>query len=86
VPVFSQQREVLIEERVQLLFGQVGAAPAGLGPSLRTLVLGENAEVQVDVVLGVILAGCVAIAVLTSAVPAWLQLRPAPPPAGSIPG
>jgi putative ABC transport system permease protein len=29
--------------------------------------------------LGAILAGCVAIAVLTSAVPAWLQLRPAPP-------
>ncbi len=36
--------------------------------------------------VGAILAGCVVIAVLTSALPAWCQLLPRRRPAGSVPG
>ena len=36
--------------------------------------------------VGAILAGCVVIAVLTSALPAWCQLRPRRRPAGRVAG
>jgi hypothetical protein len=36
--------------------------------------------------VGAILAGCVVIAVLTSALPAWFQLRPQRRPSGGIQG
>jgi putative ABC transport system ATP-binding protein len=52
VLVFPQQGEVLVEEREEFLFGHVGAAATGLGPALGALILGEDPEVQVDVVLG----------------------------------
>ena len=51
VPVLPLQGEVLLKEREQLLFGHGEAAAAQLGPALRALVLGEDLEVQVDVVL-----------------------------------
>ena len=56
---------------------------------LRMALAGQVGSVPIVLpwpVVGAILAGCVVIAVLTSALPAWFQLLPRSRPPGSIPG
>jgi putative ABC transport system permease protein len=82
---------VAAESLVLTLIGIVlSAVVSGLVlGALYVALTGEIGSVSIILpwpLVGAILAGCVVIAVLTSTLPAWFQLRPRRRPSGSIQG
>jgi putative ABC transport system permease protein len=82
---------IAAESMVLTLIGIVlSAVVSGLVlGSLYVALTGEIGSVSITLpwpLVGAILAGCVVIAILTSTLPAWFQLRPRRRPSGSIQG